>query len=158
MVDVAIIEIQLSEVSAAALSAQASDSSGAEVIFNGYARSQGERDMLQALLIEHYPPMTEKALLAIAEQTCQRFGCESLSLLHRVGRIEVGELIVSLRVQARHRRAAFDAAECYMDYLKNSAPFWKKEISVAGDGHWVEQKQSDRDALQRWQGDADTAR
>ena len=154
----ALTSIKLSEVSATALAPQASDSCGAEVIFNGHARSQGERQQLQALLIEYYSPMTEKALQDIALQTCERFGCESLSLLHRVGCVEVGELIVSLRVQARHRRAAFEAAEFYMDYLKNSAPFWKKEISVAGCGHWVEQKQSDRDALARWHAPADSAR
>lgn len=144
------IVIELSDQSMSVLSAVASSACGAEVIFNGYVRAAGERDQLQALLIEHYSPMTENSLHQIATETCERFGCEQLTLRHRVGRVSVGELIVSLRVQSVHRRAAFDAAEFYMDYLKNHAPFWKREISVAGCGHWVEQKQSDRDALNRW--------
>lgn len=145
------IEVYLANEPAIALPAQDSELAGAEVIFNGYVRAQGERARLLGLDIEHYPAMTQQALQTIAAQTCERFQCERLTVMHRVGRVAAGELIVSLRVQAAHRRQAFDAAEFYMDYLKNSAPFWKKEISETGDGHWVEQKQSDRDAFSRWQ-------
>lgn len=123
---------------------------GAEVIFNGYVREQGEYQSLQALWLEHYPQMTEQALTTIAERAYRRFDCQRICLYHRVGRIAVGELIVSVLVTAAHRRAAFDATEFIVDYLKNQAPFWKQELSADGASHWVEQKQSDRDALARW--------
>ena len=124
---------------------------GAIVTFTGNARDLilDERE-LSALSIEHYPSMTENALKQIAEQAVERFELVAVHVIHRIGVLETGEQIVHVCTAAEHRTAAFDAAEMIMDYLKNDAPFWKKEIWKDGTEDWVEQKESDRDALTRW--------
>ena len=124
---------------------------GAIVTFTGNARDliQEHRE-LSALSIEHYPGMTENALKQIAEQAVERFQLLAVHVIHRIGVLATGEQIVHVCTAAVHRKAAFDAAEMIMDYLKNDAPFWKKELWKDGTEGWVEQKKSDRDALTRW--------
>ncbi|SMG48880.1 molybdenum cofactor biosynthesis protein MoaE [Paracoccus sp. J56] len=121
---------------------------GAVVSFSGLVRDEDGR--LVALEIEHYPGMTEKALQAYGEQAAQRFGLTGWRIIHRFGRLEVGEQIMMVATAARHRKAAFEAAEYLMDWLKSRAPFWKREIGPDGPGDWVEAKAEDEDALSRW--------
>jgi len=106
--------------------------------------------------LEHYPGMTERAIEAMIEQAQQRFEILGARVLHRVGRLGLGEQIVLVAVTAAHRGQAFAACEFLMDYLKTQAPFWKKEHSAAG-ARWVDARASDDAALAKWGIEADNA-
>ncbi|SDX84777.1 molybdenum cofactor biosynthesis protein MoaE [Citreimonas salinaria] len=121
---------------------------GAVVTFTGIVRDVTSGD-LQAMEIEHYPGMTEKALTAIAEEARQRWSLGDVLVIHRYGRLHAGDKIMMVATAARHRKDAFEAAEFLMDYLKSRAPFWKKEH--AGDSaDWVAARDEDEAALTRW--------
>lgn len=124
--------------------------SGAIVTFTGIVRELEIADnQLDALFLEHYPGMTEKALEKIARQARERWELGNIVIYHRVGRLDLNENIVFVGVGSAHRVNAFEAAQFIMDYLKKDAPFWKKEISNEGE-HWVEQKESDLKAADSW--------
>ncbi|WP_415894581.1 molybdopterin synthase catalytic subunit MoaE [Neptuniibacter sp. PT34_22] len=124
--------------------------SGAIVTFTGIVRELEIADnQLDALFLEHYPGMTEKALEKIAAQARERWELGNIVIYHRVGRLDLNENIVFVGVGSAHRVNAFEAAQFIMDYLKKEAPFWKKEISNEGE-HWVEQKESDLKAADSW--------
>ena len=99
---------------------------GAIVSFTGLCRDEGGR--IAALEIEHYPAMAETELQRIASEAMARWPLSGLTIIHRTGRVAVGERIVLVVTAAAHRVAAFQAAEFVMDYLKTRAPFWKKSI------------------------------
>lgn len=122
---------------------------GAVVTFTGVVRD-ADQGGLQAMEIEHYPGMTEKALTAIAEEACKRWSLADALVIHRHGRLAPGERVMMVATAARHRKDAFEAAEYLMDYLKSRAPFWKKEILSGGGADWVAAKDADEDALKRW--------
>ncbi|NWK77713.1 molybdopterin synthase catalytic subunit MoaE [Aquitalea sp. LB_tupeE] len=124
---------------------------GAVVSFSGLVRDYGDRQNIAALELEHYPGMTEKSLYAIIEQARQRWQLQAATIIHRVGRLALGEAIVLVVTASSHRKDAFAAAEFLMDFLKTEAPFWKKEIQQDGSVHWVEAKASDQHAAGRWQ-------
>lgn len=121
---------------------------GAVVTFAGIVRD-GEQGPLLAMEIEHYPGMTERALAEIEAQARARWALSDAFVLHRYGRLEPGDMIMMVATAARHRAAAFEAAEFLMDYLKSRAPFWKREISTDG-ARWVEARPEDETALKRW--------
>jgi len=104
---------------------------------------------LDCLELEHYPGMTERAIEGMIEQARQRFEIFGARVLHRVGRLGLGEQIVLVAVTAAHRGQAFQACEFLMDYLKTQAPFWKKEHGAAG-SRWVDARASDDAALAKW--------
>ncbi|ARJ68752.1 molybdenum cofactor biosynthesis protein MoaE [Paracoccus contaminans] len=120
---------------------------GAVVTFTGLVRGDGG---LVALDIEHYPGMTERALTSHAQAAMDRFGLADVLIVHRHGHLPVGEPIMMVATAARHRRAAFDAADFLMDWLKSRAPFWKREIGRGGPGAWVAARAEDETALGRW--------
>ena len=124
------------------------EGAGAIVTFSGVVRD--DTGQMAALEIEHYPGMTEQALTAFGLEAARRFDLSDWRIIHRYGRLEVGEQIMMVATAARHRRAAFEAAEYLMDWLKSRAPFWKREISQDGSATWVEAKDSDETALNRW--------
>jgi len=101
------------------------------------------------LELEHYPGMTERAIEGMIEQARQRFEIFGARVLHRVGRLGLGEQIVLVAVTAAHRGEAFQACEFLMDYLKTQAPFWKKEHGATG-SRWVDARTSDDAALAKW--------
>jgi molybdopterin synthase catalytic subunit len=119
---------------------------GAVVTFTGIVRPDGG---LTGMEIEHYPGMTEKAILAITGEALVRWKLADALVIHRHGQLKPGEAIMMVATAARHRGDAFAAAEFLMDYLKSRAPFWKKE-SRDGGATWVAAKDSDEDALKRW--------
>ncbi len=124
------------------------DGAGAVVSFTGITRDVAQGD-LEAMEIEHYPGMTEKALERIRAEAMERFGLSGAMILHRHGRLGPGEVIMMVATAARHRGDAFAGAEFLMDYLKSRAPFWKKEITGSG-AEWVAARDEDEDALARW--------
>ena len=120
---------------------------GAVVSFTGLVRDVSGG--LSAMDIEHYPGMTEKALGAIRAEAMQRWDLAEVLIIHRFGRLEESEAIMMVATASRHRKAAFEAAEFLMDYLKSRAPFWKREVTEDG-ADWVASKAEDEDALKRW--------
>ncbi len=123
---------------------------GAVVTFSGLCRD--EAGTLAALEIEHYPGMAEVEIGRIADKTLDRWSLTGLTVVHRYGFIKPGENIVLVVAASAHRQAAFEAASFLMDYLKNAAPFWKKQHLVSGEvSDWVEAKATDEEALKRWE-------
>lgn len=133
---------------AASLTAGRRDA-GAVVTFTGLCRD--EDGTLVALELEHYPGMAEAAIRRIAEQAAARWPLIGLTVVHRFGRILPGGNIVLVAAAAAHRGAAFEAASFLMDFLKTSAPFWKKEHRAEGGEAWVEARAADAAATVRWE-------
>lgn len=132
----------------AALTAGRSDI-GAVVSFAGLCRDEGGR--LTALELEHYPGMAEAEIGRVAQEAAARWPLTGLVAIHRYGLVRPGEQIVLVAAASAHRRAAFEAAEFMMDYLKTRAPFWKREHLADGTtGGWVEAKTGDDEAAERW--------
>lgn len=122
---------------------------GAVVTFSGLCRD--EQGALSALELEHYPGMAEAEMRRIAELAIERFSLLGLTAVHRHGKILPGENIVLVVAAAPHRQAAFDGASFMMDFLKTSAPFWKKEHGADGTtGDWVAAKDADDKARDKW--------
>lgn len=122
---------------------------GAVVSFTGLVRDlTGD---LEAMTLEHYPGMTERELAAIAEDACKRWPLDGVRVIHRYGRLTPGDPIVLVVTASAHRRAAFEAADFLMDYLKTRAPFWKKESRRNMAGGWVEAKAEDDADAARWE-------
>jgi molybdopterin synthase catalytic subunit len=95
--------------------------------------------------------MAEAEIARIAVEAERRWPLLGLTVIHRVGKIRPGEGIVLVLTASAHRRAAFEAAEFLMDYLKTRAPFWKREHLEDGTtGGWVEAKAQDDEATERW--------
>lgn len=123
--------------------------SGAVVTFTGLVRDKEPNTSITALEIEHYPGMTERLLNDIAQQAVERWSLTRLRIIHRIGRLARNEQIVFVGVSSAHRADSFDACQFVMDYLKQDATFWKKELFTEGE-RWVEAKASDRNMQQRW--------
>lgn len=128
---------------------------GAVVTFTGHVRADApagtnDAEVLTALILEHYPAMTERQMAAIAAEAWARWPLLGGTVIHRHGRLVPGEAIVLVAVASAHRGAAFEAAEFLMDWLKTRAPFWKRE-ERGGSGAWVAAKAADDDAAARWQ-------
>ena len=122
---------------------------GAVVSFTGLCRDEART--LSALELEHYPGMAEAEIRRIGEEAITRFGLIGLTAIHRFGKIAPGGQIVLVIATAPHRQAAFDGASFMMDYLKTSAPFWKKEPRPDGTaGDWVSAKDADDKARDKW--------
>lgn len=126
-----------------------SASEGAVVTFTGLVRDFNQDKVIHSLFLEHYAGMTEKALLDIVMQAKQRWPLGKVKVIHRVGELKISDQIVFVGVTSMHREAAFEACQFIMDYLKNDAPFWKKEVTNQGE-RWVEFNDKDKNAQQRW--------
>ena len=120
---------------------------GAIVTFIGTVRDQqGE---VEAMTLEHYPGMTERELQRIETEACARWPLQASLIVHRTGTLRPGDNIVLVVTASEHRDTAFDAAKFLMDYLKTSAPFWKREAGPGG-ARWVEASVSDDASAARW--------
>ncbi|NVK24089.1 MAG: molybdopterin synthase catalytic subunit MoaE [Gammaproteobacteria bacterium] len=122
---------------------------GAVVTFIGRVRDFNQGQGVTGLTLEHYPGMTEKALKGIEQKAKERWPINRVTIIHRVGSLKICDQIVFVGISSPHRESAFAATEFIMDYLKNDAPFWKKETTKQG-CHWVEAQQKDKDALKKW--------
>lgn len=122
---------------------------GAVVNFVGLVRDRNDGHEVRAMELEHYPGMTEKSLLAIAEQAQQRWNLIDALIIHRVGVLQPMDQIVMVAAASAHRGEAFAACEFMMDYLKTEAPFWKKETTPDGE-RWVDARESDSTAVSKW--------
>lgn len=122
---------------------------GALVTFVGLMRDMNQGDRVSRMLLEHYPGMTEKALIAIAEEADSRWDLQGIRILHRVGDLRPQDPIVLVAVTSAHRGKAFRACEFLIDYLKTRAPFWKKEFTAKGE-RWLDSRATDKAAAGRW--------
>ena len=122
---------------------------GAVVAFIGMVRDLNLAEDVVALELEHYPGMTEKSLLRIAEQAAQRWSLQAARIVHRVGKMYPGDQIVMVLTASEHRGDAYEANQFMMDYLKTEAPFWKKEWTPEGP-RWIEARDSDDHAAAKW--------
>ena len=122
---------------------------GAVVTFTGICRGAESGEPIAALTLEHYPGMAEAEIASHVEEANSRWPLIGVTVIHRFGRIEPGENIVLVVTASSHREAAFAAAEFLMDYLKTRAPFWKQVEAPAGKA-WVEAKEADDAAADRW--------
>lgn len=122
---------------------------GAVVTFTGLCRADENGQPIAALTLEHYPGMAEAEIARHVEEASARWPLMGVTVVHRYGRIEPGEVIVLVATASSHREAAFAAASFLMDYLKTRAPFWK-QVEAAGGTTWVEAKTVDDAAAERW--------
>ena len=119
---------------------------GGVATFTGVVRAD---DGVTGLELEHYPGMTEQALIGLAEAATERWSLLGVTMVHRVGAMEPGDRIVFIGTVAQHRREALDACAWLIDRLKTDAPFWKRETRGEAAG-WVEARESDAAAAARW--------
>ena len=123
---------------------------GAIVTFTGTVRGEAGGRPIVSMSLEHYPGMTEAELARVEAEAHTRWPLQASLIVHRYGALAPGDNIVLVITASPHRHAAFAAAEFLMDYLKTRAPFWKKETGVDGDGRWVDARETDDAALERW--------
>jgi molybdopterin synthase catalytic subunit len=127
---------------AALLPAASSPEAGAVAVFLGAVRAEGDRDPLVALEYTAYEEMALREMERLREETIERFAITNLHLVHRLGRIAIGEISVAIVASAPHRGEAFAACRHAIDTLKSRVPIWKKEIRRSGESAWVEPNRS----------------
>jgi molybdopterin synthase catalytic subunit len=113
-----------------------SDGDGAVVSFLGVVRDHARGKRVRFLDYEAYPPMAEVQMRLLFEEARERFGLERALVVHRTGRLMIGEASVAIVVATPHRAAAFDACRHLIDRLKETVPIWKKETYEDG-SDWI---------------------
>jgi molybdopterin synthase catalytic subunit len=126
-------EIELGDV----IRAVEAGDAGAIVHFLGVVRNNTEGREVSYLEYEAYPPMAEKKMAEIAQEIHEKWGLDRVAMIHRVGRLEIGEVSVAVAVASPHRREAFEACHYAMNRLKQIVPIWKREVWVDGEEEWV---------------------
>jgi len=122
---------------------------GALASFVGLVRELSGGAAISAMTLEHYPGMTEKQLAKIEAEARGRWPLDDVLIVHRYGRLEPGDRIVLVATTSAHRTAALEACQFLIDWLKTKAPFWKLEDTGA-DARWVDARESDDAAADRW--------
>ena len=112
------------------------DSSGAVASFIGVVREEHKGIQVHHLVYEAYPPMAEREMARIAAAARERWKVDTIAIVHRVGRLEIGEASVAVVVAAPHRREALEACAFAIEKLKQDVPIWKKEYSADG-AEWI---------------------
>ena len=123
------------------------DNAGAIVSFVGLVRNTEKK--LKAMMLEHYPGMTESAIKEIVDHAKQSWQIDDPRIIHRVGELKAGDQIVFVGVSSAHRGDAYQACEYIMDQLKTRATLWKKEVTETGE-KWLDSKPSDIERAERW--------
>jgi molybdopterin synthase catalytic subunit len=144
------IQVQTDDFDAGAEIATLSEASGkigALASFVGVVRGT---DGVTSMTLEHYPGMTEREIARHVEDALARWPLLGVTVIHRIGRLAVGDNIVLVAAASAHRQAAFAACEFLVDYLKTRAPFWKLE-ERGGNTDWVAARAEDDEAVKRWE-------
>ncbi len=110
---------------------------GATANFVGSMRDFNEDKQITHMTLEHYPGMTEKHLETIGKESIEKWNLLDVLILHRIGKVKIGEDIVLVATWSAHRKDAFESCRAIMEQLKSGAPFWKKEETNSG-AKWVE--------------------
>lgn len=111
---------------------------GALVVFEGVVRNHHDGRAVDAMEYTAYAPLARRELAELEAHTRQRFGVPVCRIVHRIGRLEVGEASVLVVVRAPHRGDAFDAARHAIDTLKQRVPVWKHDFFADGEARWQE--------------------
>ncbi len=122
---------------------------GAIGSFIGLVRAEDSENPITSLSLEHYKGMTEKMLSNIEKEANNRWKLESSLIIHRVGKLRVGERIVLVVTASAHRAAALESCNFLIDWLKTKAPFWKYEQKITG-GKWVDARLEDEKSTKKW--------
>lgn len=133
-----------------------SKGAGGIVSFTGHVRGEAKAGPIETLYLEAYAPMTEQGIEAAAAEANARWPLIDLVIIHRIGEMTPGDPIVFVAASAIHRRAAFEATDFLMDYLKTKAIFWKKETGPNG-ARWIEPRPEDYSDSARWAKNGETA-
>jgi molybdopterin synthase catalytic subunit len=129
---------------------------GAVASFVGLVRDtnavgQSDKTDVAKLTLEHYPGMTEQVLSDLANETLKRWSLNGITIIHRIGELKPTDPIVLVMTSSKHRGDAFDSCQYIMDRLKTDAPFWKKEVLPDGSSRWVDSRDCDAKAAERWE-------
>tara|TARA_A100000164_G_scaffold313940_1_gene292976 strand:+ start:566 stop:1027 length:462 start_codon:yes stop_codon:yes gene_type:complete len=122
---------------------------GAIVTFIGLVRDFNQKENISEMDLEHYPGMTEIVLEKIANEANDKWDCENILVIHRIGKLKPMDQIVLVIVCSAHRGKAFSACQFVIDFLKTKAPFWKREVTGVG-SRWVEARESDLTSESKW--------
>ncbi len=117
--------------------------------FVGLVRDMTGPDTISSMTLEDYPGMTEKQLERIELMANQKWDLEASLIIHRYGKLDLGDQIVLVACASQHRGEAFDACHFLIDWLKTKAPFWKLEETPSG-SNWVDANEADKEATERW--------
>lgn len=128
---------------------EAAKGAGAIVSFTGLVRPTSRLGTVTSIHLQAYAPMTERGIEAAITQAHGRWPLEALSIVHRTGDMTPNDPIVFVATASTHRRAAFQAADFLMDYLKTEAIFWKKEYT-SDEECWIEPRPEDYKDQERW--------
>lgn len=111
---------------------------GAVVVFLGTVRNNTDGRPVTRLEYEAYPPMAEKKMAEIAQEIAGKWGDTlRLAMVHRTGKLEIGEVSVAVAVASPHRKDGFEACQYAMNRLKQIVPIWKREVWADGEAEWV---------------------
>ena len=113
------------------------DESGAVVLFYGVVRNENLGRSVQYLEYDAYQEMALKKMRQIGDEICARFSVTGIGILHRIGRLEIGETSLLVAVSSAHRKEAFEACHYAVDRIKQTVPIWKKEVWEDG-SEWIE--------------------
>jgi molybdopterin synthase catalytic subunit len=132
-----LVELVSEKISVDRLLSQLEDhSTGAVVLFLGRVRDQAEGRKVTEMDYEAYPDMALKKMAEIENQVCERWPVRKIVMIHRTGRLQLGEISVAIAVASAHRKEAFEACHFAIDRLKETVPIWKKEYCKDAE-HWV---------------------
>ncbi len=119
------------------LSGTLSQADGAALLFWGVVRNENDGRAVAQLEYSAYAQMAEREMLRIADEARERFGTGAIHVVHRVGRLEIGEASVAIAVASPHRAEAYEASRYVIEQLKQRVPVWKREGYVDGATEWV---------------------
>lgn len=114
-----------------------SPEAGAVVLFLGTVRDNTAGRKVRHLEYEAYTPMAEKKMAEIGQEILDKWGIKHVAILHRVGKLEIGEVSVAVGLASPHRKDGFEACKYAMDRLKQIVPIWKREVWLDGEAEWV---------------------
>jgi molybdopterin synthase catalytic subunit len=114
-----------------------SSGDGGVVTFEGVVRDNARGKRIHYLVYDAYQEMAEQQMASIVAEVQSRWQTENIAIVHRIGRLEIGECSVVVVVACPHRAEAFEACRYAIDTLKSTVPIWKKEVAEDGE-EWVE--------------------
>ena len=124
------------------LSRVASERAGANVLFTGTTRQETDGLRTDWLEYDAYEPLARKELVRLHEQAVVRFQIIKCSIVHRLGKVSVGEVSIAVAVSAIHRAEAFASASWLMERIKADVPVWKRQVNES-EAFWVHPEKSD---------------
>ncbi len=123
---------------------------GAMTTFVGTTRNTNDGRHVIRLEYECYPGMAEKEMVKIASEVLERWPVLKIAMIHRLGRVDIGEASVAIAVSSGHRHAAFEACHYAINQLKETVPIWKKELYEGGE-LWIGSQTSTTGSFQKVQ-------